>query len=244
MRRYTYQNGNTNIHVKRNFRLTLTHRKYSFHTTQASSETKSHFFAKLNIINKITHDVRFPTVYRRMYCRKLLFDIPFALAISHFFRIPFVKTKSYNWKNGVSAFSWLVFIRSVLTLRVSRTYMSRMTSIRHTTTGLAAHERQKNLHRLILEKQCLHIFSAFLIGSFSYLRDVLVTMTYIKLGEFKIRPNLTTDYRILCPWASKKIDVSTFPVLHFTLHWLCQYFAPSLENTSSLEIKFISLQQW
>ena len=33
------------------------------------------------------------------------------------------------------------------------------------------------------------------------------------LDEFEFRPDPTTDYGVICPWASKKIDVTTFSPL-------------------------------
>ena len=68
---------------------------------------------------------------------------------------------TYNGENYVSTFSLLLLIRSFLYLQVTRTCInSRMSSnvgqIRPLTVELAALERLKDSHRLIMGKRCLH----------------------------------------------------------------------------------------
>ena len=59
------------------------------------------------------------------------------------------------------------------------------------TAALAALERLKNPHRLIMGKNNVPTFSRlFLIGSFSYLQ-VMITKS---LDEFEIRPDPATSF--------------------------------------------------
>ena len=82
---------------------------------------------------------------------------------------------------------------------------SNFRQIRLLTTELAALERLKH--------QCLHFFSVgidpilFKVGGYIDMHNIL--------HEFEFWPNGTTDYGVSCPWASKKIDVSTFSRLLF-----------------------------
>ena len=75
-------------------------------------------------------------------------------------------TEGYNGKNDVTTFSRLIFIRSfsylqtiMICMRTRRS--SKFGEIRPPTAELAALEcLKKNLHRLIMGKQCFHFFSA------------------------------------------------------------------------------------
>ena len=68
---------------------------------------------------------------------------------------------TYNGEKGVSTFSRLLLIQSCLYLQVMRTCIKSLMSsnfgqIGLLTTELAALERLKNSHRLIMGKWCLH----------------------------------------------------------------------------------------
>ena len=86
-----------------------------------------------------------------------------------------------KWGNDVSTFSRLFLIRSFLYMQVTRTCIKSRTNsnfdkIGPLTTELAALERQKNPHRLIMGKWCLHASSFFIESS----SKLLVTRTGIK----------------------------------------------------------------
>ena len=73
---------------------------------------------------------------------------------------------TYNGENNVSTFSRLFLIRSFLYLQMTRTCIKSRTSsnlgqIGPLTTELAALERLKSSHRLIMGKYCLHASSIF-----------------------------------------------------------------------------------
>ena len=57
---------------------------------------------------------------------------------------------------------------------------------------------------LIMGKQCLHLF----LVVFDLILFILVGNEdkHKILDEFEFRPDLTTDYGVSCPWASKKIS--------------------------------------
>ena len=88
---------------------------------------------------------------------------------------------------------------------ISRT-SSNLGQIRPRTAELAALERLKNPHRLIMGKPCHHIFSAIfdrILFIFAGNEDM-----YKSLNEFEIRPDATTCFhgnhrvimgKMLCP---------------------------------------------
>ena len=89
---------------------------------------------------------------------------------------------TYNGDNGISTFLRLLLIRSFLYLQVTRVCIrSRISSnfgqIEPLTTELAALERLKMSHRLIIENSVSMLARSFLIESSSKLR---VTRTGIK----------------------------------------------------------------
>ena len=74
---------------------------------------------------------------------------------------------------------------------------SKFGQIRPLTTELAAIERHKNPHRLIMVKRCLHVFSAV----FDPILFLLAGNKNIHkcLNEFEFRPDPTTDSGVSCP---------------------------------------------
>ena len=69
---------------------------------------------------------------------------------------------------------------------------SKFGRIRPPTTELAALERMKKSHRLIMGKRCHHIFSAvfaWILFIFAGNEDM-----HKSLNEFKIRPDATTGF--------------------------------------------------
>ena len=98
-------------------------------------------------------------------------------------------------------------------MRYVKAYMSlNFGQIPPLTTELAALERQRN--------RCHHVISVDIDPIFFKLagnKDM-----YNIMNEFEFRPDRTTDYRVSCPWASKKYPhriyngengVSTFSLL-------------------------------
>ena len=100
----------------------------------------------------------------------------------------------YSGKNGVISFSQMFLIRSFSYLQVTMTCMrawmsSKFGQILLWTTELAAHERMKKNHLLLIGKRCHHIFSAILIGSFSYLQVMRTCIrAWISLKFSQMRP--------------------------------------------------------
>ena len=79
-------------------------------------------------------------------------------------------------------------MRTSITSRMS----SKLGQIGPRTAELAALERMKNSQRLIMWKQCHHIFSAisdWILFIFAGNEDM-----YKSLNEFEIRPDATTDF--------------------------------------------------
>ena len=117
-------------------------------------------------------------------------------------------------KNEVITFSRLFLIGSFSYLQVVRTFIKAWMSLNFgqfppLTTELAALECLKN--------RCHHIISVDIDPIFFKL-DGNKDMHNI-MNEFEFRPDRTTDYGVICPWASKKFpyrpyngenDVSTF----------------------------------
>ena len=104
---------------------------------------------------------------------------------------------SYNGKNDVSTFSRLFLIGSFLYLQVTRTCIKSRTSsnfhqIGPLTTELAALERLKISHRLIMGKCCLHA------GSFIFDR-IIIKVAGKSSNEFDFGPDQTTHFGVTCP---------------------------------------------
>ena len=117
---------------------------------------------------------------------------------------------TYNRENEVSTFSRLFLIRSFLYVQVTRTCIKSRTSsnfgqIGPLTTELAALERLKISHRLIMGKWFLHA------SSFSFDRIIIKVAgnqdRHKSSVEFDFGPNQTTHFGVTCPWVSK--------ILHF-----------------------------
>ena len=106
---------------------------------------------------------------------------------------------TYNGENGVSTFSRLLLIRSFLYLQVTRTCIKSRTSSNFglRTTELAALERLKKSHRLIMGKWCLH--------ANSFILDRIIIKVagnqdrHKSSVEFDFGPNQTTHFGVTCP---------------------------------------------
>ena len=108
---------------------------------------------------------------------------------------------TYNGENDVSTFSRLVLIRSILYLQVTRPCIKYRTSsnfgqIGLVTTELAALERLKKSHRLIMGKWCLHT------SSFIFDRIIIKVAgnpdRHKNSVEFDFGPNQTTRFGVIC----------------------------------------------
>ena len=117
---------------------------------------------------------------------------------------------TYNGENDVSIFSRLFLTRSFLYLQVTRTCIKSRTSsnfsqIGPLTTELAALERLKNSHRLIMGKCCLHA------SSFIFDRIIIKVAgnqdRHKCSQEFDFGPDQTTQFGVTRPWVTK--------ILHF-----------------------------
>ena len=120
---------------------------------------------------------------------------------------------TYNRENGVSTFSRLLLIGSFLYLQVTRTCIKSWTSsnfsqIGPLTTELAALERLKISHRLIMGKWCLHassfIFNWLIIKVAGY-QD-----RHKSSEEFDFGMNQTTHFGVTCPWVTKISHIWTW----------------------------------
>ena len=124
-------------------------------------------------------------------------------------------------KNDVITFSRLFLIGSFSHLQVTRTYIKAYMSLNFgqippLTTELAALERLKN--------RCHHVISVDINPIFFKLagnKDMHNIM-----NEFEFRPDLTTDYGVSCPWASKKYPyrlvmyhTGRMTVCRYCQHW-------------------------
>ena len=113
---------------------------------------------------------------------------------------------TYNVENGVSTFSRLLLIRSFLYLQVTRTCLKSRTSLNFgqigpLTTELAALERLKISHRLIMGKWCLH-------GSLFIFDRIMVKIAgsqnrHKSSVKFNFGPNQATHFGVTCPWVTK-----------------------------------------
>ena len=109
---------------------------------------------------------------------------------------------TYNGENGVATFLRLLLIQSFLYLQVTRTCIKSRTSsnfgqIGPLTTELAALERLKISHRLIMGKCCLHA------SSFIFDRIIIKVAgnqdRHKSSVEFDFGPNQTTHFGVICP---------------------------------------------
>ena len=113
---------------------------------------------------------------------------------------------TYKWENGVSTFSRLLLVRFFLYLHVMRTCIKSWTSsnfgqIGPLTMELAALERLKNSHRLIMGKCCLH---ASLIIFDQIIIKVAGNQDRHKSSvEFDFGPNQNVHFGVTCPWVTK-----------------------------------------
>ena len=138
-----------------------------------------------------------------------------------------------NGENGVSTFSLFLLIRSFLYLPVTRTCIKSRTSsnfgqIGPLTTELAALERQKNSHRLIMGKCCLHA------SSFIFDRIVIKVAgnqdRHKSSVEFDFGPNQTTHFGDTCPWVTK-----------ISLFWTWIYLKPVGQSWSNFMSNIIGV---
>ena len=76
------------------------------------------------------------------------------------------------------------------------------------TMGLAALERLKNFHRLIMGKWCLHA------SSFIFDRIIIKVVgnqdRHKSLDEFDFGPDHTTHFGVTCPWMTKILHFRTW----------------------------------
>ena len=117
---------------------------------------------------------------------------------------------TYNGENDVSTFSRLFLVRSFLYLQVTRTCIKSQTSsnfgqIGPLTRELAALERLRIPHRLIMGKCCLHA-SSFIFD------QIIIKVAdnqdrHKSSDEFDFGPDQTTHFGVTCPYMTK--------ILHF-----------------------------
>ena len=120
---------------------------------------------------------------------------------------------TYNEENDVSTFSRLLLIRSFLYLQVTRTCIKSQTSLNFgqigpLTTELAALERLKISHRLIMGKCCLHA------TSFIFDRIIIKVAgkqdRYKSSDEFDFGPDQTIHFGVTCPWKTNILHFRTW----------------------------------
>ena len=109
---------------------------------------------------------------------------------------------TYNEEKDVSTFSRLFWIRSFLYFQITRTCIKSRTSsnfgqIGPLTTELAALERLKKSHRLIMGKWCFHA-SSFIFDQI--ISNLLVTRTGIKARSTSGRIRLLTLELLALEW--------------------------------------------
>ena len=107
---------------------------------------------------------------------------------------------AYNGENDVSTFSRLFLIRSILYLQVMRACIKlnlNFGQIGPLITKLAALERLKISHRLIMGKCCLHA------SSFIFDRIIIKVAgnpgRHKSLDEMDFGPEQTTHFGVTCP---------------------------------------------
>ena len=131
-------------------------------------------------------------------------------------------------QNDVSTFSRLFLIGSFLHLQVTRTCIKSRTSsnfgqIEVLTSELAALERLKKSHRLIIGKWCLHA------SSFIFDRIIIKVAgnqeRHKSSNEFDFGPDQTTHFGVTCPWMTKilhfRIWISLRPVGQSWSNFMC-----------------------
>ena len=135
---------------------------------------------------------------------------------------------TYDGENGVSTFSRLPLIRSFLYLQVTRTCIKSRTSLNFghiwlLTTELAALERLKISHRLIMGKCCLH-------ASLFIFYQIIIKVTgnqdrHKSSDKFDFGPNQTTHFGVTCPSVTKishfRIRISLKPVGQSWSNFMC-----------------------
>ena len=118
---------------------------------------------------------------------------------------------TYNGENDVSTFSRLFLIWSFLYLQVTRTCIKSRTSsnfhqIGPLTTELAALERLKISHRLIMGKCCLHA------SSFIFDRIIIKVAgnqdRHKSSDKFDFGPDQISHFAVTCPWMTKNFTLS------------------------------------
>ena len=105
---------------------------------------------------------------------------------------------TYNWENDAFTFSRLFLIQSFLYLQVTRTCIKSRTisnfgQIRPLTTELAALERLKSSHRLIMGKCCLHA------SSFIFDRIIIKVAGNQDRHKSSDECDQTTHFGVTCP---------------------------------------------
>ena len=104
---------------------------------------------------------------------------------------------TYNGENGVSTFSRLLLILQEMRTCIKSRMSSHFGQIEPLTTELAALERLKKSHRLIIVKCCLHA------SSFIFDRIIIKVAgnqdRHKSLVEFDFGPNQTTYFGVTCP---------------------------------------------
>ena len=120
---------------------------------------------------------------------------------------------AYNGENDVSTFSQLFLIWSFLYLQVTRTCIKSRTSLNFgkigpLTTKLAALERLKISHRLIMGKWCLHAIS------FIFDRTIIKVAgnqdRHKSSDESDFGQDQTTHFGVTCPWMTKILHFRTW----------------------------------
>ena len=120
---------------------------------------------------------------------------------------------TYNGENGVSTFSRLLLIRSFLYLQVTRTCKKSRRSLNFGQIGLlnlelAALERLKISHRLIMGKWCLH--ASLFIFDRIIIKVAGNQDRHTSLVKFDFGPNQTTHFEVICPWVTKISHIRTW----------------------------------
>ena len=119
---------------------------------------------------------------------------------------------TYIWENSVSTFSRLFLIRSFSYLQVTSTCIKSRTRLNFSqigplTTELAALERLKISHRLIMGKCCLHA------SSFIFDRIIIKVADnqdrHKSSGKFGFRPDQTTHFGVTCSYMTKILHIRT-----------------------------------
>ena len=134
---------------------------------------------------------------------------------------------TYNGENDVSTFSRFFLIRSFLYLWVTRTSIkwtsSNFSQIRPLTTELAALERLKNSHRLIMGKCCLHASS--FIFDWIIIKVADNQDRHKSSDKFDFGLDQTTYFGVTCPWMTKILHFRTWislrPVGQSWLNFMC-----------------------